>query len=143
MAPFHKNPSSLNTLLLSNDQYKNEGKLNNGLKHLFGDLVSFGRPMITWSRPGVNPAMHLCFGPFQQLFPFSVFPCLEAKFKFPDISHTNFPQRPLTKNQPILNTLLVSNGQDKNERKLNGLKHLFRGLVTFGRPIITWSLPSV
>ena len=92
-APFHKNPPSFNTLLLSNGQYKNERKLNNGLKHLFGDLVSFGRHMITWSLPGVNPAIHLCFRPFQQLFLFSVFPSLETKFKFPDISHTNFPKR--------------------------------------------------
>jgi len=33
--------------------------------------------------------------------------------------------------------LLVSNDEDKNERTLNGLKHLFRDLVTFGRHIIT------
>jgi hypothetical protein len=39
--------------------------------------------------------------------------------------------------------LLVSNGLDKNERKLNGLKHLFGDLVTFGRHIITRSLPGV
>jgi hypothetical protein len=33
--------------------------------------------------------------------------------------------------------LLVINGEDTNERKLDGLKHLFTYLVTFGRHIIT------
>ena len=144
MAPFHKNPPSLNTLLLSNGQYKNERKLNNGLKHLFGDLVSFGRHMITRSLPGVNPTMHLCFWPFRQLFPFFVFSCLETKFKIPHISHKFFSKAPFHKNPPSFNTSVLSNGKDKNERKLNGQSSiLFGDLVTFARHIITWSLLGV
>jgi hypothetical protein len=52
MVPFHKNPPSFNTLLVSNGEDKN-GRKHNGLKHLFGDLVTFGRHIIIRSLPGV------------------------------------------------------------------------------------------
>jgi hypothetical protein len=66
---------------------------------------------------------------------------VETDFSFS--RRSKFPWRPFTKNPPSFNMLLVSNGQDKNERKLNGLKHLFGDLVTFGRYIITRSLLGV
>jgi hypothetical protein len=49
---------------------------------------------------------------------------------------------PFHKNPPSFNMLLLSNGQDKNERKLNGLKHLFRDLVTLRRHMTTRSPPG-
>jgi hypothetical protein len=67
-----------------------------------------------------------------------------SQFSFSHLETTfKISMAPFHKNPPSFNTLLVSNGQDKNKRKLNGLKHLFGDLVTFGRHIITRSLLGV
>jgi len=46
---------------------------------------------------------------------------LEAKFKFPHISHKIF-HGALSQKPQSFNMLVLSNDRDKNERKLNGLK---------------------
>jgi hypothetical protein len=82
MAPFHKNPPSFNTLLLSNGQYKNKRKLN-GLKHLFGDLVTFGRHIITRSLLGVWTQPYTCASStFDSCIHFLFFPALRQCSNF-------------------------------------------------------------
>jgi hypothetical protein len=82
IAPFHQNPPTFNMLLVSNSQDKNKRKLNK-LKHLIGDLVTFGTHVITKSLQDVWIQPCTCAsGTFGSCFYFLFLPALGQSSNF-------------------------------------------------------------
>jgi hypothetical protein len=91
MAPFHTNPPLFNMLLVSNGHDKNQRKLN-GLKHLFWRSSYFWKAYNNQVIARCEPSHVLVLQALLAVVSnFFVFSRLEAMFKFPHISHTNFP----------------------------------------------------